>query len=184
MTVRRTIDRRRRSGTRPLSNWLHRLSFLVRTYLLTELSTVLGILLPLGSYIVLRRLCQRLNLNVGLGYDLGVRPGLSIPVITNTGSIANFLIEYRRRRKPKHRFVWGVLAGDRGGRWRMRPRSSEAIVKVLGIGSNARRRRLRVEDRLVPLLRMLWRSVVALPIELNFSRVKTESSSAARHPNR
>jgi hypothetical protein len=36
----------------------------------------------------------------------------------------------------------------------------------------------------VPLLRMLWRSVVALPIELNFSRVKTESSSAARHPNR
>jgi hypothetical protein len=161
MTVRRTINRRRRSGTRPLSNWLHRLSFLVRTYLLAEL-------LLLGSYIVMRRLCQRLNLNVGLTLDLGVRPGLGVSVITNAGSIANLLVEYRGRRKPKHRFVWGVLAGDRGGRRGMRPWSSEAIVTVLGIMPNGRRRRLRVEDRLMPLLSLLRKSVVALLIELKF----------------
>jgi hypothetical protein len=105
-------------------------------------------------------------LNVGLSLDLDVHPGLGLSVIANAGSIANFLVEHRRRRKPKHRFVWGVLAGDRGGRWRTRPRSSEAIVMVLGIMPNAGRRRLRVEDRLVPLLLMLRKSVVALLIEL------------------
>lgn len=96
-------------------------------------------------------------------------------MITNTGSIANLLVEYRGRRKPKHRFVWGVLAGDGGGRRGMRPWSSEVIVTVLDIMPNARRRRLRVEDRLMLLLLMSRKSVVALLIELRFQSSRNQN---------